>query len=32
VAIAAHDDGFDIQITLPPHAIAVLRVELETKP
>ncbi|HEX5489395.1 MAG TPA: hypothetical protein VFX04_09670 [Rhodanobacteraceae bacterium] len=28
VAIAAHDDGFDIGITLPPHAIAAVRVEL----
>ncbi|MGH7225150.1 MAG: GH39 family glycosyl hydrolase [Gemmataceae bacterium] len=28
VAIAAHDDGFDIQINLPPHAIAAVRVEL----
>ncbi|WIG57173.1 MAG: Xylan 1,4-beta-xylosidase [Rhodanobacteraceae bacterium] len=28
IAIDAHDDGFDIQITLPPHGIAAVRVEL----
>lgn len=28
VAIATHGDGFDIQLNLPPHAIAAVRVEL----
>jgi xylan 1,4-beta-xylosidase len=28
LAIAQHADGFDIQLNLPPHAIAVVRVEL----
>jgi xylan 1,4-beta-xylosidase len=28
IAITAYDDGFDIQLDLPPHAIAAVRVEL----
>ncbi|MBS0382296.1 MAG: beta-xylosidase [Proteobacteria bacterium] len=28
VAIVSHDGGFDIQLNLPPHAIAAVRVEL----
>jgi xylan 1,4-beta-xylosidase len=28
VAVDAHDDGFDITLNLPPHAIAAVRVEL----
>jgi xylan 1,4-beta-xylosidase len=28
IAISARDDGFDIDINLPPHAIAAVRVEL----
>jgi xylan 1,4-beta-xylosidase len=28
IAIDAHDDGFDITLNLPPHAIAAVRVEL----
>ena len=28
VAVQAHDDGFDIQLNLPPHGIAAVRVEL----
>ncbi|HVU81255.1 MAG TPA: hypothetical protein VHD89_04540, partial [Rhodanobacteraceae bacterium] len=28
IAITACDDGFDIQLDLPPHAIAAVRVEL----
>jgi hypothetical protein len=30
IALAAHDDGFDIQLRLPPHAIAAVRVDLAT--
>jgi beta-xylosidase len=26
--ITAHDDGFDIGISLPPHAVAAIRLEL----
>jgi hypothetical protein len=28
VGVDAHDDGFDITLNLPPHAIAAVRVEL----